>query len=111
MNSRSFKYYKFRSGSANETAVIPLNPGGQAGVFSLYTRKISGSGSATLAVDGAFKSNPAANDKFAVQSATSVGSGALTNILGTSREDQFPYLSLTLARTGTIEVDVYVTLL
>lgn len=106
---RSLTFYKFVSASTDVAVTLPVPEGGAAGSFSLYVRKTAGAGTATLAVDGAFKSAPTSNDKFAVQAATSVGSGALTNLLGTSEEDRFPYLTLTLDRTGTCEVEVYIT--
>ena len=111
MSVRSFKYVKYDSGSTDETEVLNLNPGGASGHYSVYARRIGGAGTATLTVSGSFKSAPSANDKFEVQAATSVGTGSLTNILGASEEDQFPYLVLALDRTGTCEVDVYVTLM
>lgn len=116
MSSRSFKYHKFVSGSTDITIVMPLNEGGVAGTYAVYARRISGSGTATLAVDGSFKSGrietdllPAANDRFAVQAATSIGTGGLTNVLGASEEDKFPFLVLSLDRTGTCEVDVFIS--
>lgn len=118
MSQRSFKYHKFLSASTDLTIVIPLSGGGVAGTYAVYARRISGAGTATLAVDGSFRSGssetdgiPAANDRVAVQTATSVGTGALTNILGTSEDDVFPYLVLALDRTGTCEVDVYIALM
>lgn len=111
MSVRSFKFHKFTSDSTDLTHYVSLNPGGASGHYSVYARKISGAGTATLTVSGTFKSAPTANDLFQVQAPTSVGTGALTNILGVSEEDQFPYLVLSLDRTGVCEVDVYVTLL
>lgn len=108
MSQRSFHYHKFTSGSSDPTEVVVVAPGGAAGTFAVYATRISGSGTATLAVDGSFKSVPTANDLFSIQTAATVGTGALTNVLGTSEEDQFPYLKFTLDRTGTCEVDVYV---
>lgn len=107
--NRSFKTYTFASGSTDPTVTIPVPEGGASGSFSLYARRTAGAGTATLAVDGSFKSAPTTNDRFVVQAATSVGTGALTNILGTSEEDRFPYLVLTLDRTGTSTVVVYMT--
>lgn len=109
IGARAYKQYTFDSGSTDETVTIPITEGGAAGNFAVYAQRVSGAGTATLAVDGAFKSAPAANDRFAVQTATSVGTGALTNILGTSEEDRFSYLTLVLDRTGICEVNVYIT--
>jgi hypothetical protein len=111
MSQRSFLYKKFLSGSDDPTSVLKLGPGGPVGTYAVYARRISGSGTATLAVDGSFKSAPGANDLFSVQTAATVGTGALTNILGTSEDDLFPYLKLSLDRTGTCEVDVYIALM
>ena len=108
---RSYKYLSFETGTTDvvETVVVP--DGGEIGLYSVYARKIGGAGSATLKVEGSFVSDPGANDLLEVQSATSVGTGALTNILGASEETVFPYLTLTLDRTGSCAVDVYVTVM
>ena len=105
---RTFKLVSFATSSSDETTVIPVTEGGASGSFSVYARKVSGAGSATLAVDGTFKSSPTANDRIAVQAATSVGTGALTSILAIEN-NKFPYLALVLDRTGEIAVDVFVT--
>lgn len=108
MARRTFKAYSFTSGSTDITVTIPVPEGGASGSLALYTRRTGGAGTATLAVDGTFKSAPTANDRFVVQAATSVGTGAVTNLLGASEEDRFPYLTLVLDRTGTSAIDVYI---
>ena len=106
---RIFKLVQFETSSDDEAIIVPITEGGASGSFSVYARKVSGAGSATLAVSGSFKSDPASNDLITVQAATSVGTGAMENILGASEDNRFPYLELDLARTGEIAVDVFVT--
>ena len=109
VGKRVFKKAAFLTGTTDDTVVIPVSDSAGAGLVAVYSRKTGGAGSANLTVSGAFVSEPTADDLFQIQAPTSVGTGALTNILGTSEDHRFPYIVLFLDRTGSISVDVFVS--
>ena len=107
MRNRHVTLHTFASGSTDVTVTIPLPEGGGAGKFSVWSRRVSGSGTATLAIDGTFKATPASDDRFVVQTANTVGTGVLTSVT-TNKDALFSQLTIVLDRTGTCAVDVFI---
>lgn len=106
LGTRTIKKLDFASGSSDVGQVIPLNEGGAAGEVYVFAQRESGTGTATVTVQGSFKADPSANDLFEMVAATASGTGALTAI--GNAETDFPYVRLFLDRTGTSAVGVYV---
>lgn len=101
MRSRGYKRLEF---DASGSTTIEAPEGTR---FSVYAKRVSGSGTATVAVAGSFVSLPGSNDKVAIQSATAAGSGS-TTLIADAKDSVFPYLVVTAALTGSSTTHVYV---
>jgi hypothetical protein len=101
------RWFKLEEFDADETRAValPIDDGkfGKLAVFAVET----GAGSSTLAVNGSFTDSTGVGTSLEVKSATSTGSGSLTQIVGLT-EFPFPFLHLIYNATGASASEVYV---
>lgn len=100
MRSRSYKRIEF---TANGTQVTEAPEGTR---LAVYARKVSGTGSVTVAVNGAFVALPGSNDLVQLAAATSAPT--TTGEIVEESSNLFPYLAVTASVTGAATVHVYV---
>ena len=95
--------------TADGTKAVPIGNQVVSNRVAVYARRVSGAGTATLAVLGAFTDDldDLANEAIQIQAATAMGTGILTPILA---DGQQPYSHLVLVYdvTGTATYEVFV---
>ena len=96
--------------SATGTTGVPVGNQINAGRIAVYARRVSGTGTATLAVRGGFTDDldDTSNDTIQITGPTAEGTGALTVITADS-QTPFAHLVLIHTLTGTATSEVFVT--
>lgn len=95
--------------SVDETRAVPMSIDGVQGKFAVYSKRTSGTGTATLGLYGSFKSSTSdTTDRIQITAPASMGTGSLTAIQ-TVTDEVFPWVVLVYDVTGTAEFEVYIS--
>lgn len=100
---------RYTFASTDSTISVPVGNQGGSGRIAVFARRLTGAGTATLAVRGSFTDEVGDTSNTAVQitAPTAVGTGALTQITADGNTP-YAHLHLVYDATATLTTEVFV---